>query len=74
MSDTNTSFFSNSEPPTDPAQYARWLDGIVRLPEGAKMRGVHPETLKREAKAKGQLLQLGRRAVGVRRRFALMLD
>jgi hypothetical protein len=66
--------FLNSDPPTDPAQYERWLDGIVRLPEGAQMRGVHPETLKRDAKAKNQLLQLGRRAVGVRRRFALMLE
>jgi hypothetical protein len=61
-------------PPTDPTDYARWLDGIVRLPEGGKLRGVHAETLKREAKAKGQLLRLGKRAVGVRRRFALMLD
>jgi hypothetical protein len=67
-------FFSKSDPPTDPAHYQRWLDGIVRLAEGARMRGVHPETLKHEAKAKGQLLQLGRRAIGVRRRFALLLD
>jgi hypothetical protein len=58
---------------TDPER-ERWLDGIVRLAEGAELRNVHPETLKRDAKAKGQLLQLGPRAVGVRRRFALMLD
>jgi hypothetical protein len=66
--------FFNSNPPIDPADYQRWLDGIERLAKAAKMRGVHPETLKRDAEAKGQLLQLGRRAVGVRRRFALMLD
>jgi hypothetical protein len=58
---------------TDP-EYERWLDGIVRLTEGAELRGVHPDTIKRDAVRKGQLLQLGRRAVGVRRRFALMLD
>jgi hypothetical protein len=71
---SDTSFFFKSDPPTDPAEYQRWLDGIVRLTEGARMRGVHPETLKRDAKAKDELLQLGRRAIGVRRRFALMLD
>jgi hypothetical protein len=61
-------------PPIDRAEYQRWLDGIVRLAEGAELRSVHPETLKRDARSKGQLLQLGRRAVGVRRRFALMMD
>jgi hypothetical protein len=60
--------------PSDPAAYERWLDGIVRLPEGARLRGgVHPDTLKKDAIAKGELLQLGPRAIGVRRRFALML-
>jgi hypothetical protein len=65
--------FFNSKPPTDSTDYDRWLDGIVRLAEGAQLRGVHPETLKRDARAKGQLLQLSQRALGVRRRFALML-
>jgi hypothetical protein len=61
-------------PPSDPVAYERWLDGIVRLPEGARLRGgVHPDTLKKDAIAKGELLQLGPRAIGVRRRFALML-
>jgi len=60
--------------PTDPFEYERWLDGIVRLPEGARLRGdIHPDTLKKDAIAKGELLQLGPRAIGVRRRFALML-
>ena len=61
-------------PPTDPAEYERWLDGIIRMPEAARLRGgVHPDTVKKAARAKGELLQLGARAVGVRRRFALML-
>jgi hypothetical protein len=58
---------------TDPA-YQRWLDGIVRLAEGAELRSVHPNTLRRDAQAKGELIQLGPRAVGVRRRFALKID
>jgi hypothetical protein len=61
-------------PPSDAVEYTRWLLGIVRLPEGARLRGgIHTETLKRDAKRKGQLLNLGERAVGVRRWFALML-
>jgi hypothetical protein len=65
---------TSSVPPTDPALYERWLDVIVRMPEGARLRGnVHPDTLRKDAAKKGELLQLGDRAVGVRRRFALML-
>jgi hypothetical protein len=65
---------STSTVPTNPFDYERWLDEIVRLPEGARLRGgVHPQTLRNDAKAKGELLQLGERAVGVRRRFALMI-
>jgi hypothetical protein len=60
-------------PPVDPLAYEAWLDGIVRLDEGAKLRNVHPATLKRDAVRNGELLRLGERAVGVRRRFALML-
>jgi hypothetical protein len=61
--------------PTDPVEHQRWLDGIVRLAEAAQLRGVHPDTLRRAA-ARGDLkiLKLGERAVGVRRRHALMLD
>ncbi len=60
--------------PVDPVEYERWLDGIVRLPEGAELRGkVNVDTLKRDAKRKGHLLRLGARAVGIRRRHALML-
>jgi hypothetical protein len=59
--------------PIDPIEHERWLEGIVRLAEGAKLRGVHPVTLKRDAVKQKQLLQLGERAVGVRRRFALMI-
>jgi hypothetical protein len=50
------------------------LVGIVRLPEAAQMRGgVHPVTIKRDAIREGQLINLGERAVGVRRWFALKL-
>ena len=43
-------------PPTDPTEHARWLDGIVRLAEGARLRGVHPDTLRREALGFGSRL------------------
>jgi hypothetical protein len=59
---------------TDSIEYQQWLDGIVRLEEGAQLRNVHIATLRRDAVKKGQLIQLGVRAIGVRRRFALMLD
>jgi hypothetical protein len=60
--------------PTDPIELERWLNGIVRLKEGAKLRGVHPDTLRREA-ARGRLklIQISERAIGIRRRDALML-
>jgi hypothetical protein len=62
-------------PPTDPLERERWLDGIVRLAEGARLRGVHPDTIRREgARGRVKLLQLSERAVGIRRREALMLD
>jgi hypothetical protein len=65
----------NSSPPSNVAEYARWLVGIVRLPEAGQLRGgVHPETVKRHALREGQLIQLGERCVGVRRWWALMLD
>jgi hypothetical protein len=67
-------FFLRSDPPTDPAEFQVWLNGIVRLEEGARLRHVHKETLSRDARSKGKLIPLGKRAVGVTRRFALGLD
>jgi hypothetical protein len=49
--------------PTDPVEYERWLNGIVRLAEAARLRGVHPETLRREA-ARGRI----KAAAGLRTR------
>ena len=61
-------------PSTNPIEYERWLDGIVRLAEGARLRKVSPDTLRREARrGRVQLLQLSERAVGIRRRHALMM-
>ena len=61
-------------PPTDPAELQRWLVGIARLNEAAALRGVHPETYKRQARAEGRtLIQLGARAVGDYRWRALSL-
>jgi hypothetical protein len=60
--------------PTDPAELQQWLIGIVRLGEAAALRGIHPETYKRRAKAEGrELIQLGARAVGDYRWRALCL-
>ncbi len=64
----------NPVPPLEPIERQRWLDEIVRLSEGARLRKVHPDTLRRDAIRKGQLLRLSARAVGVRRRFALMFE
>jgi hypothetical protein len=60
--------------PADPIELERWLNGIVRLKEGAALRGVHPDTLRREA-ARGRLtlIRISERAIGIRRRDALML-
>jgi hypothetical protein len=55
-------------------EYQAWLDGIVRMSEAARLRGVHVATIVRDAKAKGQVIQLSVRAVGMRRRHALLLD
>jgi hypothetical protein len=72
---TKTQTRSIFSSPADPAEHQRWLDGIVRLAEGARLRGVHPDTLRREArKGRIRLLRLGERAVGVRRRDVLMID
>jgi len=61
-------------PPVDPVEYERWLDEVLRLREGAQIRKVHPDTLKKEAEAKGELLRLSARVLGVRRRFAMLKD
>ena len=69
-----TASVASTVPPTDPAELQRWLIGIARLNEAAALRGVHPETYKRQAKAEGrELLQLGARAVGDYRWRALGL-
>jgi hypothetical protein len=60
--------------PADPIELERWLNGIVRLKEGAALRGVHPDTLRREAlRGRLTLIRLSERAIGIRRRDALML-
>jgi len=55
-------------PPVDPIEYQRWLDGLAPLQEGAQLRGVSVDTLKREH-AKGRVSV---RRWGIRRRVALM--
>jgi hypothetical protein len=60
--------------PSDPVERERWLEQPVRLGEAARLRKVHKDTLKKEAILKGQLLRLSARVLGVRRRFALMID
>jgi hypothetical protein len=58
--------------PSDP-DYERWLDGIASLQEGADLRGIHVDTLKREAaRGKLTLLRVSNRRLGIRRRDALM--
>jgi hypothetical protein len=52
----------------------RWLDEIIRLAEAARIRNVNIQTIRRDAERKGQLLRLGTRALGIRRRHALLQD
>jgi hypothetical protein len=60
-------------PPTDPVEYQRWLDGIATLQEGAQLRSVSVDTLKRGAQqGRYQLLRVSARRWGIRRRDALM--
>jgi hypothetical protein len=62
-------------PPADPIEYQGWLDSIVRLSIGARLRGVHPETLRREArKGRVKLVQMTENTLGIRRREALMIE
>jgi hypothetical protein len=57
--------------PNDP-DYERWLDEIVELPEGAYLRKVSVDTLKREARrGKLKILELSARRRGITRREAL---
>jgi hypothetical protein len=61
-------------PPVDTIEHERWLDEIVLLDEGARLRGgVHVDTIKR-AHAKGllKLERISERRWGIRRRVALM--
>ena len=58
--------------PVDPAAHNAWLDQIVPLPEGATLRGVSVDTLKREGKrGKVKILELSERRRGTTRREAL---
>jgi hypothetical protein len=60
---------------TSDLEYEQWLDGIVKLAEGAELRRVSVDTLRREArKGRVKLLQTSERSVGIRRRDALMKD
>ena len=59
--------------PTDPLAYEQWLDEIVSLAEGARLRKVHPDTLRREAeRGNVKILRLSLRRKGIRRRDAMM--
>ena len=58
--------------PLNEAEYQQWLDGIVPLREGAKMRGCSVDTLRREAtKGRIKLQAISQRKFGIRRREAL---
>ena len=64
---------SNSIPPVDPVEHHRWLEGIVPLQEGAELRGVSVDTLKRERdKGRVEFERVSERRWGIRRRVALM--
>jgi hypothetical protein len=57
--------------PSDP-EYERWLDEIVPLPEGAYLRKVSVDTLKRESKRGNiKIIELSERRRGITRREAL---
>lgn len=60
-------------PPLDPLAYEAWLDQLIPCSEGAQLRHVSEATLKRHARATGQLVQVGERAIRIRRREAMML-
>jgi len=67
-------------PPVDPLAYQQWLDEIVPLPEGARLRNISVPALKtaekRRAKERGEpnrIMELSARRRGIRRRHALLL-
>ena len=58
-----------------PLERECWLNGIVPLSEGAKLRGdISVDSLKRDPKTKAKILRVSARRLGIRRRDALMLD
>ena len=58
--------------PFDATAYERWLDEIVYLPEGATLRKVSVDTLKRMGKrGEVEILDLSDRRKGIRRREAM---
>jgi len=60
-------------PPADPVEHERWLEGIVRLQEGARLRSVSVDTLKRERdRGRVKFERVSERRWGIRRRVALM--
>jgi hypothetical protein len=64
---------SNTPLPLPSPEYEAWLDGIVPLAEGARLRNVSVDTIKREAaKGRVKLVQRSERLLGIRRREALM--
>ena len=62
----------NTAPRRFDPDYERWLDGIVPPREGAALRGVSVDSLKRYSADK--LIRVSARRLGIRRRHALMLE
>jgi len=60
-----------SAPPADPTAYQQWLDEIVSLKEGARLRDVSVPTLRRAERKR--IINTSKRRLGIRRRHALML-
>jgi hypothetical protein len=57
------------------ADYQAWLDEIVQLPEGAALRKVSVDTLKREGKrGRVKIIELSASRRGITRREALRTD
>ena len=58
--------------PTDKAERDRWLDEIVTLTEGASLRKISIDTLRKEGKKdRIKILKLSERRRGITRREAL---
>ena len=66
--------------PTDPTERERYFNEIQTLAEGAELRNVHVDTLKREDQARRKkkkrplLVRRSMRLWGIRRRDALLID